>query len=448
MTDIEKFIEVDGNWIYYSFYYSVDTPYPTKKPYEISLKFQTAVSAQNVEILLAKNKIPCSFESKKGLTKIKYKISSEIVVSDTSQVQVKLHLEKKYLQNSLGSVGLVSTSGRIHQISLRDASLFSSTLPPLQSGFNYNFPTFKLYNNLINSSDQKNLFEKDLPAYFEIGQSFKTTMIQKYSIEIKQAPIKQLGIIMRIPRKSSYQKIKTSFFPETDHITKDEDGNVFAHWALSDLAKGSKIDFVCETEIIRTPVIFYGKDYGSIQDYSKNHDDFLEETRIWDIDRVKHDQLRAILRSSDVYDVVCSIFEFVNNHVDYELHSGRRKASDTLKRKKGDCTEFSDLMVGLLRFMGIPSRLAFGRTIDRETYKLEAHAWVEFMTPDETWYAVDPTWGVLGGIGATHILEGYDDGEMNTSISQVVQSSFSFLEDRGEPRLKAEYKAYLLEMEK
>jgi hypothetical protein len=59
--------------------------------------------------------------------------------------------------------------------------------------------------------------------------------------------------------------------------------------------------------------------------------------------------------------------------------------------------EYSDLMITLLRALGIPARAAFGYTYDprddENQESQEGHQWLEAYMPGVGWVSIDPTWG-------------------------------------------------------
>jgi transglutaminase-like putative cysteine protease len=64
-------------------------------------------------------------------------------------------------------------------------------------------------------------------------------------------------------------------------------------------------------------------------------------------------------------------------------------AAAALQARSGDCTEFTDLMVALLRARGVPSRHASGFVVDWiDTPK---HSWVEVYLGKRGWVLFDPT---------------------------------------------------------
>jgi transglutaminase-like putative cysteine protease len=91
-------------------------------------------------------------------------------------------------------------------------------------------------------------------------------------------------------------------------------------------------------------------------------------------------------------------------------------ASYAYGNQSGDCSEFSSLMITLLRIQDVPARKVTGFVIsDTASFKPQegdiysftmekgkiptilGHAWVEYYVPDIGWIACDPTWHKITG---------------------------------------------------
>lgn len=108
-----------------------------------------------------------------------------------------------------------------------------------------------------------------------------------------------------------------------------------------------------------------------------------------------HPQVKAIanqLNTSDQIETIKKIYNYVLNNFSYSTYNpGDVGALKALQVKKGDCTEYSDIMVALCRANNIPAREIYGFTIDwNNTPK---HNWVEVYTSKYGWIPFDPTLG-------------------------------------------------------
>jgi len=113
------------------------------------------------------------------------------------------------------------------------------------------------------------------------------------------------------------------------------------------------------------------------------------------------------------------IFDWIISDIDYEVQDDEIGAFEAYNQGIGDCSDFSDLFITLLRIQGIPARKVTGFLITNKAnyqpkvgnqYSFDlnftgaslsvtsdneilGHAWVEYYIPEIGWIACDPTWG-------------------------------------------------------
>jgi transglutaminase-like putative cysteine protease len=90
------------------------------------------------------------------------------------------------------------------------------------------------------------------------------------------------------------------------------------------------------------------------------------------------------------WDRARAIVAWVHREMTYEITPSSLDDVTLLDRRHGDCTEYAQLTIALLRALDVPARprnglLASGRS-------LVAHAWVEFHD-GQAWHELDPTAG-------------------------------------------------------
>ncbi|MGE0883675.1 MAG: transglutaminase domain-containing protein [Blastocatellales bacterium] len=89
-------------------------------------------------------------------------------------------------------------------------------------------------------------------------------------------------------------------------------------------------------------------------------------------------------------------------------------AVDTLASREADCLEHSELYVALARSLGLPARVVTGAALSGGSFG--AHAWVEVYLGK--WVELDPTWGLMDHVDATHLRF---DGDAFTSYAMLNQ---------------------------
>jgi transglutaminase-like putative cysteine protease len=98
-----------------------------------------------------------------------------------------------------------------------------------------------------------------------------------------------------------------------------------------------------------------------------------------------------------------AIIGWVHDQMTYEITPAQIDDITLLARKRGDCTEYSQLAVTLLQAAGIPARMRSGFLIAGQS--LVAHAWLEFHD-GRVWQEADPT------AGRTSVDAGYVDASV------------------------------------
>ena len=106
--------------------------------------------------------------------------------------------------------------------------------------------------------------------------------------------------------------------------------------------------------------------------------------------------------------LVAAVRDHMTGPVDY---LGYGSATDVLRTRSGDCTEFAVLLAALARARGIPTRVAYGLVYaDRFSGKKDVfspHAWVQVWTGTR-WQSYDAG---LGEFDATHLALSLGDGD-------------------------------------
>jgi Flp pilus assembly protein TadD len=113
-------------------------------------------------------------------------------------------------------------------------------------------------------------------------------------------------------------------------------------------------------------------------------------------------------------------------------------ALQTLATREADCSEFSELFVGMARSLGLPARKVSGLAYSGGSFG--GHAWVEVWIG--RWIELDPTWGT-SFVDATHIRNAGDALVTSAGLKlielEVMETSRSTADFQKTPRALAEH---------
>ncbi|HSK63349.1 MAG TPA: transglutaminase domain-containing protein [Pyrinomonadaceae bacterium] len=139
----------------------------------------------------------------------------------------------------------------------------------------------------------------------------------------------------------------------------------------------------------------------------------------------------------DAWSVAQKLADWTHKNLEWKFVV-RADAVQTLATREADCTEFSELFVGMARSLGLPARMVSGLAYNGSSFG--GHAWVEVWIGK--WIELDPTWGT-SFVDATHIRNA--DDRLLTSAGlklielEVVETSRSAAEFQKTPRALAEH---------
>lgn len=204
-----------------------------------------------------------------------------------------------------------------------------------------------------------------------------------------------------LPPDTAYQLVHyNSINPEPENIFVDEDGNWMAQYivpsqeSLTITAEGwVEIYLEPKDELKQKPL------------ESKEIEKYLKSQQYWETDSPEIKKLAEnINRAQDAYDFVVETLDYDYERLDKAFR--RLGALEALKNKDSAlCTEFSDLLVSILRAGGIPAREinGYAYTTNDKLRPLSLkqdvlHSWVEYYDESkEQWIPIDPTWGNTTG---------------------------------------------------
>lgn len=145
-----------------------------------------------------------------------------------------------------------------------------------------------------------------------------------------------------------------------------------------------------------------------------------------------HPEIRALARDvvagiSDDQARAQALNRFVHEFVTYQPGGESQSVLAVLSSRRGDCTEFADLLTSLARSLDLPARTVFGLAYeDGQEPAFAYHAWNEIFV-DGQWRPFDPTWG-LERLDATHIPLPDDESAALMLLTGSVSLTFKVLD--------------------
>jgi transglutaminase-like putative cysteine protease len=101
-----------------------------------------------------------------------------------------------------------------------------------------------------------------------------------------------------------------------------------------------------------------------------------------------------------------AIYDWVSANILYEIQTQEKGALWAVENGRGDCSEYTDLLIALCRSVGIPARKVVGWAFSNltnsfstglyEFINFPAHAWSEIYFQNIGWIPVDATWANSG----------------------------------------------------
>ena len=172
------------------------------------------------------------------------------------------------------------------------------------------------------------------------------------------------------------------------------------------------------------------------------HYAFLRATRFCDVSDPEIAYLAESLRNnSGDRETAVTVFGYVRDAIAYEVGNWQRTASQTLRRGRGTCTNSANLMVALLRSLGIPAgygvmvvsgREYFGPAIPRRLTsragERSRHIYV-CVRIDGRWVRCDPSDDAALSVASQHVnpqctlidWDGWSDALLRLDPTHIVE---------------------------
>ena len=214
----------------------------------------------------------------------------------------------------------------------------------------------------------------------------QVTLSYKVRVQGQKNTIFELTSLLP-PDIAEKQKIgKISFHPQPNRIYQ-HNGNRYAYWKL----KGKKITRTIE---IAFPARIFQQILATRTQKkpltATERSKFLSQEKYLDVNsRSIRKACSEIPKKKDDVAQIKAILNYVKDNMSPAKASTKMLgASDALKKGRGDCTEYTDLLVTLARQLKLPARHISGYILTNLTSI--GHSWAEIYTQEKGWITVDP----------------------------------------------------------
>ncbi len=117
---------------------------------------------------------------------------------------------------------------------------------------------------------------------------------------------------------------------------------------------------------------------------------------------------------ASIYQKTCAVMDWIHHEFSYEVGvtGVNTHLVEAFQMRRGVCQDFTHVMLGLCRAVGIPARYASGYLyngpLDRLVGAQASHAWAEVYLPEAGWIGFDPTNNTLADERYVKISVGRD----------------------------------------
>lgn len=212
----------------------------------------------------------------------------------------------------------------------------------------------------------------------------------------------ELNVWIAIPENMNNQELlgPVDFDPKPTAVIADQWGQQIAQFRFTDLAAGEFVELTMSARATLYANRYFVRpdQVGSLDDipeditsvYLVNEDKFSVDSEV-----IRDAVKSAVGDETNPYWIARSIFNYVIDHLEYELAGGWNIAPTVLERGNGSCSEYSFVYIAMCRAAGLPARYVGSLVIrgDDASFDEVFHRWVEVYLPGFGWFPVDPSGG-------------------------------------------------------
>ena len=214
--------------------------------------------------------------------------------------------------------------------------------------------------------------------------------------------IKELDVYLAIPVNMNNQVLEGEIIynPEPENILIDKWGQKVAHFKFYDISSGnnSDVSMFVTAKLYQTRYYIFPEKVGKISEIPKDTTlkYLVDDSKYSIYDPIIQKGVKeAIGDEKNPYWIGRKIYNYIIEHIEYELAGGWNLAPTVLERGNGSCSEYSFVYIAMCRAAGLPARYAGSVVVrgDDASWDDVYHRWVEIFLPNYGWIPVDPSGG-------------------------------------------------------
>jgi len=210
-----------------------------------------------------------------------------------------------------------------------------------------------------------------------------------FSIEAIPSRMNFVTVIPKtIPDRQQILDIKYSTEPSR---VFSKNGNDYVEFVFTRPKRQFQLKINVKARLSRFDLSTAQKKYKENPPETPNLDEFLKHEQYIEKDNPKIQQIAKSIKGQTETDIVKEIYEYVTDRLQYVIRNDEAGAVKTLQKKKGGCTEYSDLFVALCRAKNIPARVVKGYVTEFD--RVPQHAWAEAYLKKYGWVPFDLIYG-------------------------------------------------------
>ncbi len=233
----------------------------------------------------------------------------------------------------------------------------------------------------------------------------ETTRELVYKQEVRNfgpGKILTADMYLAVPVNRVNQEIlnKIKYNTKPSDFVSDRWGQETAHYHFDNIKAGESKSVEMTTEVKTWDIRYfiYPEKVGSLEDIPADvKGKYLEDNEKFQMnDPIIQNALdTAVGKEKNPYWIVRKIFDYINDHMYYEMSGGWNTAPTVLARGNGSCSEYTFVFISMCRAAGLPARYVGAVVVRGEEASMDDvfHRWVEVYLPNYGWVPVDPSRG-------------------------------------------------------